>query len=254
MSAAGAGTQAPRLAGAVPEAPFWIEVNGRRLAVWSCSPGHPDALALGWLLAEGYLEPGDRLPALAVVESDAATGVRIDLPAGRVARADAERAHRHAHGCGLAHFSRCEPGRLRAPRRAPLPPDADFPALFQALFSADDGRRDPGGTHAAALSDGTALRHRVEEVGRHNAVDKTIGRALLAGDDLARYGLVLTARVSGEIALKAARAGIGWIASRSVPTTLALEIAGAAGVPVLARAAGRSPRLHLPPTLPDAAP
>ena len=62
------------------------------------------------------------------------------------------------------------------------------------------------------------------------------GAAVLEGADLRTLGLVTTARISGRIAAQAARAGLAWIASRSVPTTLALEIAGVAGIPVVARA------------------
>jgi FdhD protein len=74
-------------------------------------------------------------------------------------------------------------------------------------------------------------------------VDKAIGGGLLAGANLARLGLVLSARVSADIAAKAARAGLAWIASRSVPTTLAVEIAEAAGIPIIARAAGPEARV-----------
>ncbi len=233
-------------AGAVPETPFWLEVNGRRVAAWSCVPEHLDALAMGWLLAEGYLDPGEA-PSSVEVVAGATAGVRVRLAPERVARADAEREHRREHGCGIAHLTRCATGGLRrdgVPRA--IPPAADFAALFRELYTASDRYRETGGVHTAALTDGRSLMHRTEEVGRHNAVDKAIGRTLLAGVDPAGLGLVLTARISGEIALKAARARLGWIASRSVPTTLALEIAGAAGVPILARAAGKDPRLHAP--------
>jgi FdhD protein len=105
--------------------------------------------------------------------------------------------------------------------------------------------------HAAALSDGRELLFAIEEVGRHNAVDKVIGQAILAGMPTAGLGLILTARISGEIALKAARAGLGWVASRSVPTTLALELASRAGLPLLARAVAKEARLHEPALWPE---
>ncbi|HEX7118137.1 MAG TPA: formate dehydrogenase accessory sulfurtransferase FdhD [Longimicrobiales bacterium] len=235
--------------GAVPEAPFWLELNGRRVATWSCTPEHLHALALGWLVAEGCLAPGEPLPPVEIVDEGDAIGARVRVPADRAARSDAERRHRREHGCGLVHFLHCEPHALdRGAGPGTLPDDADFPTLFRALFAAGDGHRETGGVHAAALSDGRTLRHHIEEVGRHNAVDKAIGLALLGGEDPAGLGLVLTARISGEIALKAARARLRWIASRSVPTTLAVQIAGAAGIPILGRAVGKEPRLYAPAT------
>jgi FdhD protein len=80
-------------------------------------------------------------------------------------------------------------------------------------------------------------------VGRHNGADKAIGGALLAGSALRGLGLMTSARISGEIAEKAARAGLAWVASRSVPTTMAVEIASAAGIPLIARAAARDARV-----------
>jgi FdhD protein len=117
--------------------------------------------------------------------------------------------------------------------------------LFRSLFEVAP-RGELGGLHAAALTDGVELLFAIDEVGRHNAVDKVIGQAILAGVPTSGLGLILTSRISGEIALKAARAGLNWIASRSVPTTLALEIAAVAGLQILARATSREPRLHIP--------
>jgi len=86
------------------------------------------------------------------------------------------------------------------------------------------------------------LAHQIEEVGRHNAVDKTIGSAILANAPLDGFGLVLSARVSGEIAWKAGRAHLSWIASRSIPTSLAIEISQVTRIPIIARAMGKEPR------------
>jgi FdhD protein len=230
--------------GAVPESPFWLEINGRRVGSWTCSPEHLPALAAGWLLSQGYLDANRRPPALQLVDDDGIPGIRVALPAELVLQGDLERRHRREHGCGLHYYIRCAPERIRdGAGRAPLPEAELFAPLFRSLFALSR-RGDLGGLHAAALSDGRELLFPIEEVGRHNAVDKVIGQAIMAGTPLAGLGLVLTARISGEIALKAARAGLAWVASRSIPTTLALEVAALAGLPLLARAAGKEARLH----------
>ncbi len=231
---------------AVPEAPFWLEINGRRTQPWSCLPDRLDALAVGWLLAEGYLAPGDPVPAVDTVVDDGVFGARVALPEEWAARVEVELEHRREHGCGLLHYVRCDRSRFRRARPTGGPPDTDFAALFRELYAAADRYHDTGGLHSAALSDGHELWFQVEEVGRHNAVDKTIGLALLGGRVPDGLGLVSTARISGEIALKAARAGLAWIASRSVPTTLALAIAEVAGISIVARAAGKNARVYRP--------
>ena len=100
--------------------------------------------------------------------------------------------------------------------------------------------------HSAALSDGRSTFFHAHYVGRHNATDKAIGLGLMAGEDLNRVGLLLTSRISGEIALKAARAGLAWVASRSIPTTLALRIAAVASLPLVGRAPGKDAYTHNP--------
>jgi FdhD protein len=232
---------------AVAEASFWLEINGRRIGSWSCTPGDLPALIAGWLLAQGYLDPLRRPPSLEVVEDDGILGVRATLPVEQVLQGDLERRHRREHGCGLLYFVRCAPERIRRRASAPPPPDGDvLLPLFRELFAASTRDRDLGGLHTAALTDGEKILYQIDEVGRHNAVDKVIGRAILEGVDPAGLGLLITARISGEIALKAARARLGWVASRSVPTTLALDIARIAQLPLLARAIGKEPRLHAP--------
>ncbi len=216
-------------AGAVEERAVRLEVNGRTVATWTASPGQAEALGAGRLLADGYIRgPGDLL-ALAVAETGDLTLIRAHVPDAGPAPLPLD-----------ASSGGYPPA---APPRAPLPPLDAFPALFRQLFASAERYADTGGLHSAALFDGATLRHQVEEVGRHNAVDKAIGLALLAGDDLSGQGLVISARISGEMARKAAAAGLAWIASRSVPTTLAVAVAEARGMPIVARAAGKDPRI-----------
>lgn len=241
----------------VPEIPFQLEVNDRALASWTCSPDGLDALAVGWLFVEGYLEPGDAPPSVEVVDCgvDAAGGAgariaRVQLPDTLLRRGDEARRRRAEAGTGPLHFAVDAPKSIQRGEAVDAPPTPDEAAeLFRRLYAEAERYRSGGGHHSAALFEGEELRAHAEEVGRHNAVDKVIGRVLLDGRDPAGMGLVLSARVSAEIALKAGRARLGWIASRSVPTTLALRIAAVAGIPILARAAGREPRLFLPDAL-----
>lgn len=227
------------------EAPFWLEINGRRIGSWTCSPEHLPALAAGWLLAEGYIEAGSKPPELVLVDDDGVLGIRATLPVERVLQGDLERRHRREHGCGLMYFVKCAPERIRGKARArALPGPTVMTTLFRQLFAGAE--QNTGGMHSAALTDGKELLFHIDEIGRHNAVDKVVGMALLSGRDPRSLGLVVTARISGEIAKKAARAGLAWIASRSVPTSLAVEIAAVAGMPLLARAASKEPYLHYP--------
>jgi FdhD protein len=223
---------------ALAEAPVWISVNGDRRVILTCTPTAVEALAMGYLLAEGWIRSLEDVQSLTAVDGPGgARGVAAVVPAELCAAVEALRRHQMTHGCGVRHFLDCETLRLRhTADEAAL----ELGASFRALFGAADAASPAGGVHAAALCgvDG-GLRYTAVDVARHCAVDRVVGLSLLAGDDPAQYGLLLTSRVSGMIALKAVRAGVAWLASRSLATPLARELAAAADMPLLEQAARR---------------
>ena len=227
---------------AVPETPVRLRVNGLDAARWTCTPEALEALGAGRLRSLGFVARRADLVALeAGPDGDDALVIRAEVEPARAAMAIEERDHRAEHGCGPRFFLDCRPRLIHrdddAPAPAALPPLDAFADLFRQLYEGSETYRSTGGLHTACLSDGESVSRLHEEVARHNAVDKAIGQAFLDDVDPARFGLLTTARISGEIAIKAARAGLAWIASRSVPTTLAVEVAAAAGIPIVARAA-----------------
>jgi FdhD protein len=122
------------------------------------------------------------------------------------------------------------------PPGPPIAPDA-VAAAVTSLRDAQGVFARTGGTHAAAAHDASGARLAArEDVGRHNAVDKVVGALLRERRAGARAGgpapalLVVSGRASFEMVQKAARAGIAVVASVSAPTTLAIDLADAAGV------------------------
>jgi FdhD protein len=115
--------------------------------------------------------------------------------------------------------------------------------LFKELFAQGVRYNETGGIHAAALTDGTTLLAHAEDIGRHNAVDKVLGAMVMAGtrpDDLM---LLVTGRISAELAFKAARARLAVVATPSVPSSLAVDIAQAAGLVLIGRAVSGEPQV-----------
>ena len=239
-----------RVTAPVPEYAVRLLANDVPVATWTARPDGLAALGAGRLMSLGYVRgAGDILDTRVVPADETEDGIHrieVTIPKERVAVGTEERDHRSWHGCGLRYLLDCRPDRV--PEREPeshLPvPDLDaFAELFRELFDRSPSRQTTGGHHTTALTDGSRLSHLYEVVGRHNGADKAIGSALLSGDNLGGLGMLTTARISGQIAEKAVRAGVAWVASRSVPTTLAVEIAEAAGVPLIARAAGKDARV-----------
>jgi FdhD protein len=221
------------------EVPWVLSANGTRLAAGSSSPGDWHALLAGWLLGEGYVaKPAELQSVRTEIHASGTVHVQSRVETSSFEKAFDEQLHRADSGCGLNHFLHCAPRVLWRERAALTTGAGDVGALLKSLFGACTEASAAGGVHGAALSDGSTLRYVSIDVSRHSAVQRTIGAAFLAGQDLSRFGLVLTARISGPMAVTAARAGLAWVTSRSIPTSLAAAIAAGAGLPIVARAGG----------------
>ena len=236
---------------AVEEVPVWLEVNGRPAVTWMCTPELLEELAIGWLHGEGYI---DRLDEVHLRPCATDLGFWAEVPAARVEAVQAEgRRPVLASGCGAVSTYLAEPSTVEVQPPRGSPPELDrLRALFKALFARGERYKDTGGIHAAALVEPQAIKAgpdeallaHAEDIGRHNAVDKAIGGALLAGREIMGLGLLVTGRISAELAFKAARAGVSWVATPSVPSTLAVEIARRSGMVLVGRAVSGSPQRH----------
>lgn len=194
----------------------------------------PEALALcaGFLLTESMIETMADIAEMALCP-DEPNLVRI-----RLVQPSQVNSHRRggfvASSCGI-----CGGVDHAGDIRDGLPSVADTlridPATFEPLMAALQSRQAvfnrTGGTHAAALfSAAGALLACAEDLGRHNAMDKVIGQRLLRGLPTAGCGALLSGRVSLELIIKAARAGIELVAAVSAPSSLAIEAADKLGI------------------------
>jgi FdhD protein len=227
----------------VEEVPVWLEINGRPAVTWMCTPDLLEELAVGWLHGEGFIARAADVR-LRPCASDLGFWAEVD-PA-RVEHVRAEQRRRVvASGCGAVSTFLADAASVPAQPLRGTPPDAaTLRARFKELFARGERYRDTGGIHAAALSDGAALITHAEDIGRHNAVDKVIGAALLAQETVRGRGMLVTGRISAELAFKGSRAGIAWVATPSVPSTLAVEIARRSGMLLVGRAVSAEPQLH----------
>ncbi len=230
---------------AVEEVAVWLEVNGHPAVTWMCTPDLLEELAIGWLHGEGYIDSIDQVH-LRPCATD--LGFWAQVPEDRVSSVEAEgRRPVLASGCGAVSTFLADPATVEArPARGAVPSLEQLRALFKALFARGERYKDTGGIHAAALVEDTppSLIAHAEDIGRHNAVDKALGAALLARHRIDGLGLLVTGRISAELAFKAARAGLAYVATPSVPSTLAVEIARRSGMILVGRAVSGSPQHH----------
>lgn len=233
----------PQSLDAVEEVPVWLELNGAPAVTWMCTPDRLDELVAGWLYGEGYVETVADIRSMRPCTKE--LGFWVEVPRERYETVEgAERRRVLASGCGAVTTVL---GALSAvPRRqaAPDVPDlARTRLLFKELFARGERYKETGGIHAAALSDGEALLFHAEDIGRHNAVDKVMGAALFARRSPRDTLLLVTGRISGELAYKAARAQVAVVATPSVPSTVAVDIARAAGMTLIGRAVSGQPQI-----------
>ena len=102
-----------------------------------------------------------------------------------------------------------------------------------------------GGMHCMAIADREKILVQCEDVGRHNAADKAIGKALLTGIELEQSMMLSTGRISSDLVLKAANVKCPLIASRSIITSSGLELAKQLGITIVGRAVSSNPIVYL---------
>ena len=209
------------------EEPLEIRIAGVPVAVTMRTPGHDEELALGFCLSEGLRPLDARVP-----DDLAANTVEVDAPGADVGRL--QRSFYTSSSCGVCGKGALEAVAVEAPRvESDLQVDAALVAQLpdrlragQAAFEAT------GGLHATGLfsSDGDLLCVR-EDVGRHNALDKVVGRAFLDGLlPLSRSILCVSGRLSFELVQKAAVAGCPLLVAVGAPSSLAVELAADRGI------------------------
>jgi FdhD protein len=219
------------------ELPVTIHLNDVEIATMQATPSALEELAAGFLLSEGLLT--DRA-ALERIDVDAKRGL-VWVTTSEAVPADlAGRARYLTSGCGKGvTFASVGHARGLAPVVSDLTVEAaEVHALVRDLAEAALLYRETGGVHAAGVGgpDGLALVR--EDVGRHNAIDKVLGRAWLDGLDVTGMTLVATGRISYEMAVKAAKARVPIAASRSAVTDLAAELADTLGITLIGYARG----------------
>ncbi|WP_059007436.1 formate dehydrogenase accessory sulfurtransferase FdhD [Streptomyces specialis] len=237
----------------VGEEPLEIRVDGRPLAVTMRTPGDDFALATGFLVSEGALGAPEEVARISYCGgADTYNVVDVRFAAG-VAPPDVS-LERHVYtssSCGVC--GKASLAAVRTTARWPVPLTGDLRVEPEVLAALPDRLRDAqrvfartGGLHAAALftADGDLLDVR-EDVGRHNAVDKLVGRAFERGLlPLSGAGLLVSGRASFELVQKAVMAGIPMLAAVSAPSALAVDLAAETGVTLVGFLRGTSMNVY----------
>ena len=221
------------------EEPLEIRVKGESVAVTMRTPGHDKELALGFLLSEGVIAGGgDVLEVAPCQQGEAALhGNVLNVFLAPKVEIDLAKLRRNVYAssscglCGKASIESVHGHFAPLARREPLVAAETVLQLPDKLRAEQETFDKTGGLHAAGLFDaeGNLLTLR-EDVGRHNAVDKVLGRSMLDGNfPLENHVLMVSGRASFEIMQKALAGRVPVICAVSAPSSLAVEFAQESG-------------------------
>lgn len=224
------------------EAAVQLRVNGQRLVTFMCTPFNIDEMAIGYLYSKGII--GKLEDILEIEGVSVLSGIDIKLKE-EIEIKNFEGPKLILSGCGSGmgfDFENIKERRTISENTFQL---AELKEKFIEMLSNAVMYKTMGGMHCAAIYNPITKDFIVrEDIGRHNAVDKVIGAALMKKVDLKESSVIVTGRISSDMVIKSAGAGIPLVISRSLTSDLALSIAEELGVTLIGRASQEVPMIY----------
>lgn len=220
------------------ERPLTIYLNKREIVTLMTLGADPEALVVGYLKNQGFIERVEDLTAVQVDwDVESAAVVTRKEPAHLVSMLEKRTV---TSGCGQGTMFGDLMEKI-ANVELPVTPvkQSMIYSLLRALSQHNETYKNAGAVHACAVSDGDYIVSFVEDVGRHNAVDTLAGRLWLQGINPNGKIFYTTGRLTSEMVIKVAQMGISVLLSRSGVTQMGLALAKEMGITLLARAKGR---------------
>jgi FdhD protein len=220
------------------EMPVALIYHGVPHVVMLATPANLEDFAVGFTLSEGLVERPEEIRSVEVIRGEEAADVRMTVAWDRFSALLQRRRNLTGRtGCGLCGAEKAEDAIREIPRvgAGPDVSNADLHAAIEQLGSLQPINARTGSVHAAAwVVPGRGIQLVREDVGRHNALDKTIGALVRAGTDFAAGYMLITSRASFEMVQKSATVGIAFLAALSAPTAFAVRTAEKTGLTLVA--------------------
>ncbi len=229
---------------AVPrEAAITLYLNDEELTTLLATPQELKELAVGFLYSEGILKKPSDLKQVLVDEKKGIVWVEM---ARKTYRGKLLHKRFLTSGCGKGtSFSNISDVKRTKKLDSKMKIASEKIALLmKAMFKQAGLYKEAGGIHSSALTDGESIISMNEDIGRHNTLDKILGKCFLEGIRTEDKILLTTGRISSEMLFKAVKTGIPILISRTAPTNLAVEVAKKLGVTLVGYARANSIRVY----------
>ncbi len=226
------------------ELPVRLILNNEPLVTLLCTPTELEELAVGFLLSEGLLSGKSAIKKLEVIDKDATVRIELsDLPLDWEKLFE-KRAISSGCGKGITFTGYRMRADLRINARDRIVSLDDIRKLLSDFRTISKLYLETGGVHSAAISDGKNILFFSEDIGRHNAVDKLIGKAFLRSISLENKILLTSGRVTSEIMSKAGRNRFPVMISRAAPSCMAVSLAEDMGITLVGFARGERMNIY----------
>ncbi len=226
------------------ELPIKLILNNEPLVTLLCTPSELEELTIGFLLSEGLLKDKSSIKKMEINERD--TTVRVELTDLPVDISKLFERRTISSGCGkgvtFTQYRMYEDRRIEV--QGQLMGLDDIKRLLKTFRNISSLYLETGGVHSAALSDGREILFFSEDIGRHNAVDKLIGKAFMKSVSVENKILLTSGRVTSEIMTKAGRNRFPILISRAAPSCMAISYAEDMGITLIGFARGERMNIY----------
>jgi FdhD protein len=226
------------------ELPVTLVINNEPLVTLLCTPSELEELAVGFLLTEGILRDKKTIKKLEVDEKELSVRIELsDLPSD-FSKMFEKRTISSGCGKGITFTSYRTEADRRIEAKGYLLSLEDIRKLLSTFRNISKLYLETGGVHSAGLSDGKEILSFSEDIGRHNAVDKLIGKAFLKSIPVENKILITSGRVTSEIMTKAGRNRFPVLISRAAPSCMAISYAEDMGITLIGFARGERMNIY----------
>lgn len=226
------------------EYPFTIYLNDEEIITLLCSPKSLKELTLGFLYSEGFIDDISTIEKIQIDEEKGIAYVYVKERKSLSEKLQGKRTITSGCGKGTLFYNVLDSFKSKKIEKPLDIKIEEIQALVREFNHKSELFLNTGGAHSCALCSKSGILIFEEDIGRHNALDKILGRALMEDMDLSDKLVLTSGRISSEMLIKVAKRGIPAIVSRSAPTSLSVELARELNIIVVGFARGKKMNIY----------